>query len=1182
MYAFAGYLKRAEMKRLDKGNIEDIIALTPMQEGILFHYLKEPESDYYFEQLSLEISGRVDIDCFEQAWNFVIETNEMLRTEFRWEKLKSPTQIVLKDHTLTLRYHDFSNVDIGEKTGQIEEIKAKERKETFDLREVPFHVTLCKVEEDKYEMIIGNHHILYDGWSTGIILREFFTVYTDLFNKKNPVKPLKTKFKEFIKWTQNRDINKEEQFWRNYLKDFDTQIELSIKQKRKRKGKEITNTGKYQMRFEEDVCDALEDFVRKHKITIASFLYSAWGLLLQKYNYSEDVVFETTVSGRTAEIKGVENIVGLFINTLPLLVKTHAAEKISDFLLRIYEQLQYRKEYESSSTAHIRELSDLDKEILFDSVVAIENYPLDRQLMQKDGPLLVSSFSIVSTTRYDLTVLITIFDDIEVTFTYDKMLFSRGELERLSERFRRVVEFLINNPGKKVSEISILTGEEKNSPVYLMDRYQNSVPEGVLGEIYKPADAFPGGCLDESEFIENPSVPGEKLYPTGEIARKLSDGGIEILGRAANYVPINGCRIRLKDIESQLLKHQKIVDTVVIGRENEEGKTYLCAYVVSPEVLEVSELRQFLSDKLPGYMIPSFFSQLEKLPLRQNGKVDKKMLPVPGAEANAGRCIDPGDEVEQKLAVIWSELLRIDKGSIGINTDFFEAGGHSLKVTVLVSRIHKELKVKVPFIEVFKRPTIGELSQYIKETVEGKEKYVSIEPKEKKEHYLVSSSQGRIFTLQQMSPESTAYNGPFAMVLDGQLNKERLQETFRELIKRHESLRTSFELLEDRPVQKIHDEVDFEVEYFEINEEEAKEILQSFVKSFDLGSVPLFRVKLLKVEDERHILFADMHHIITDGASMEILINEFLILYEGEKLTRLKIQYKDYSEWQNSKQVIKGIKKQETYWLEKFKGEIPLLNVPSDFQGATIRGSAGSVINFEIGKKETEELRKMRLGNGVTLYMLLLAVYNILLSKYTGQQDIVIGAVISGRTHDALQNIIGVFTNFLAMRNYPVENKTFGDFLGELKHNILDAFENQDYHYEELIKRLNLQRKPGRDPLIEAAFTVQNMDIDEVKSENIRKNASLKMSPVAFDPGITKWVLDLFATEYQQTIGMTLVYSTEWFRESTARMITNHFIAILKQVLNNETIKLKDITIYNDLSFLKSKVVKEDEKDFIF
>ena len=293
-----------KIKKLAKKNIEDIIALTPTQEGMLFHYLKEPGSEAYHEQLSLEIIGNIDIKCFQGAWHFVIETNEMLRTVFRWENMANPVQMVLKKHNLQVECFDFSGKDRNERKKMVEAMKRKDREKKFNLQDVPFRVTLYKVDTNRYEMIISNHHILCDGWSNGIILGEFFSAYNDLVEGK-PLKPLvKTKFKEFVKGTQKQDLKRQEKYWTNYLKDFTLSTGLSLKNKIKDRNPDKL-AGTYSTNIPSPIKDDLHRFVKEVNITPASLLYSSLGILLQRYNNCDDVLLGTTVSGRSAQLKGI-------------------------------------------------------------------------------------------------------------------------------------------------------------------------------------------------------------------------------------------------------------------------------------------------------------------------------------------------------------------------------------------------------------------------------------------------------------------------------------------------------------------------------------------------------------------------------------------------------------------------------------------------------------------------------------------------------------------------------------------------------------------------------------------------------------------------------------------------------------------------------------------------------------
>jgi NRPS condensation-like uncharacterized protein len=359
------------VKKKIKKNIEDILALTPLQEGMLFHFLKDSESEYYFEQLCLTITGRIDLDCFKQAWNFVIETNEMLRTHFKWEKVKKPVQVVLKEHQLPLRYYDLltcrgsegitrtngkglKGLAANDKKEWLQEIKVCDRKDKLDLRDVPFRVTLCRVEKNEYEMIVSGHHILYDGWSGVIILREFFQAYHEFLQGKTPIRPVKARFKEFVKWFQQQNTHAREHYWEKYLKEVNSSPLFSIKKRFQEDNSGTVSSLQVQISREE-----LENFVQVQKITLASLLYSAWGILLQKYNYSKDVVFGTTVSCRSGALKRIENTVGLCINTIPLRIKTNSNEKTADFLERMYRDLQDREDFKGQKKAKSMGSGDL-------------------------------------------------------------------------------------------------------------------------------------------------------------------------------------------------------------------------------------------------------------------------------------------------------------------------------------------------------------------------------------------------------------------------------------------------------------------------------------------------------------------------------------------------------------------------------------------------------------------------------------------------------------------------------------------------------------------------------------------------------------------------------------------------------------------------------------------------------
>ncbi|MCP5102870.1 MAG: non-ribosomal peptide synthetase, partial [bacterium] len=481
----------------------------------------------------------------------------------------------------------------------------------------------------------------------------------------------------------------------------------------------------------------------------------------------------------------------------------------------------------------------------------------------------------------------------------------------------------------------------------------------------------------------------------------------------------------------------------------------------------VVELRGYLAADLPDYMVPAYFVVMEKMPLNPNGKVDRKALPEPDRTAG-GDYVPPRDEKEKILVNIWSELLGVDCGRIGIHDNFFQLGGHSLKAAGLVGRIHKAFSVEIPIAELFQAPTIKGVSDYMEKTRESI--YSSLTPVEKRAYYALSSVQERLFFIHQVAPSAVTYNLPAVMKLEGSVDRERFERAFKQLIRRHESLRTSFEIIGAEPVQIIHKSVEFEIEHYDFTGEGETGDLSRVVRPFELSLPPLLRVGLGEIREDGYLLVVDMHHIISDGVSMGIFIKEFTALYCLEPLPGLQLQYKDFSHWQNNLAASGEFKAQEIFWQEQFKGEIPVLNLPTDYPRSSVQQFTGSRIDFEIGSGETAGLKQLALESGSTLYMVLFALFNLFLSKLSSQEDIVVGTAAAGRRRHDLKDIIGMFVNILALRTDTSGLKAFPDFLLEVKDNLLAAFENQDYQYEELVETLEIERDLSRNPLFDTLF----------------------------------------------------------------------------------------------------------------
>ncbi len=690
---------------------------------------------------------------------------------------------------------------------------------------------------------------------------------------------------------------------------------------------------------------------------------------------------------------------------------------------------------------------------------------------------------------------------------------------------------------------------------YIMDSNMKMLPIGVPGELCVGGEGVARGYLNRPEltsqkFVRNPYKEGGRLYRSGDLARFLPGGDMEYLGRIDNQVKIRGHRIELGEVESSILKHEEVKEAVVLGKEDKSGEISLYAFIVPYKEITAAQLREFLSKELPGYMIPSYFVCLEKLPVTSNKKLDRKVLMGTYVNADTGiEYVAPENEMEERLADMWKEILGAERA--GVNDNFFELGGHSLKAAALISRVHREFGVEIPLKEIFSRQSIRNLAGYIRET--GRSIYASIGKAEEKEYYPASSAQKRLYVLGQIEGPSTVYNMPGIMMAEGRLDRDRLENAFRQLAARHEALRTSFEVVRGEPVQRVHKEADFEIKYMECSEEEAGEAVKRFIRPFDLGKVPLMRAGLIKTEEDRHMLMVDMHHIISDGVSLDIFIKEFTSLYSGQTLPELRIQYKDFSEWQNSLFNSGEIKKQKEYWLDVFSGEIPVLDMPADYPRPGIQSFEGDSIAFAIDRELTDKIRALSSRMGITVYMALLGAYNIMLAKYSGQEDIVVGSPIAGRPHADVGNIMGMFVNTLAMRNYPKGSKTIEEFLKEVKENCIKAYENQDYQFEELVERLEIKRDLSRNPLFDTMFALQNADISGLEVDGLR----LKIYRA--ENRISRFDMTLNASEEEEGIAFVLEYCTKLFRKDTMERLSGHYINILREMAGNPGMKISEI-----------------------
>jgi len=717
------------------------------------------------------------------------------------------------------------------------------------------------------------------------------------------------------------------------------------------------------------------------------------------------------------------------------------------------------------------------------------------------------------------------------------------EVSVLSSLFRHQEQSAVITIGKPIDRTGI----------FILDKYDNLLPAGATGHMVIAGVGLARGYLNRPELtaerFDEPSTGDHRshtsyrTYKTGDLGRRLPEGNMQFMGRIDHQVKIRGFRIELGEIENCVLSFPQVKETVVVDCLDADGRTFLCAYVVpmQKEEIPINHLKQHLETRLPDYMVPPVFMELEKIPLTAVGKVDRRALPQPEFKSDQ-QYVAPGNEVEKQLVKIWSEVLGLEPPVIGIDHDFFTLGGHSLKATVLTAKIRKQWNIDVPIADVFKHTTIREMARYLVVGGTVAESFSRIEAVEKKEYYPLSSAQKRIYIEQQMELDTTGYNLPHVVQLETPPDREKLADTLTQLIQRNESLRTSFHMQGGEPVQRVWEEVSFQVDYFEAhNPGEAESIIRQFVRPFDLSQVPLLRAALVKIEGGKHLLVVDVHHIAADGVSMLILISRFNALYAGKTLPPPQLQYKDYALWQN-RLVTSGIMaQQEAYWLDRFKGKIPRLNLPFD-TAKTTGNFSGERYQFQLDPQLSTAVKQLAARTQTTLFMVLLAAFNILLAKYADLEDIVVGSPVFGRNHADLQTTIGMFVGMLPMRNFPQGRKTVAAFLEEVKTNALNAFRHQDYQFEQLV--WELAERSGSQLTVNVVFSMQNIESFAADSDEPTED-DLQITPYKMFFGISKFDLNLTAVDADDHIRMDFEYPRGLFLTTTLKRMAGHLGDIL-------------------------------------
>ncbi|KAA8785052.1 amino acid adenylation domain-containing protein [Paenibacillus amylolyticus] len=1476
-----------------RDNVEDILPLTSIQKGMLFQQLMSPDTSEYFVQLHIKLEGSIFLETFINAWNLIIKNNEMLRTFFRWDKIEEPIQIILKEHQLNFITFDLSGENKENQDKRLKEIISDDKMKKFNLTEVPFRITLIKLTENNYSLLISNHHIIYDGWSTAILIEEFLNHYSSMFMGNEPNIRIKSKFREFVKTEYSSVID--DVFWSNYLLDIESYPLLNGSWDKQRDEKDFRT---YETIGTRELSQQVINKAREQRVSQSSIFFLAWGITLQKYLDHNDIVFGITLSQRNESIPGIMESIGLYINTLPLRLKFSCEDMVNDQLQTVNNNVTELSRQRNTSLVDLNNYVN-SKDALFDTLVVVENYPINKAMIKKNEFLDITGYMVDEHTNYPLSMAITLNDVFQVNFTYDTSLYSEEVVKNLATHFMTCIKELVNSNfvSTKISDISIIDAVEESSildlnkktvsyedfkPIhYLIEDQTSLTPNNIavkfknmeltykelngkandlsrilikngvtngqfvpiyidhslelviaifavmkIGAVFVPIDTkwpknrisdiykqlgevkvtltsiveadqlglptklikiltdqlniipnnpsinvqlddpiyciFTSGStgkpkgviiphqgitnrfywmneyfesntvvpvtlqttryvydsavwqlywplicggktvilpsdfeflpdnvlkiIDENDvnvidfvpsvfntFVDNlqfgadlksqlksirhiivggeeanispirkimeelPTIKftnlygpteasigcvfyqikdselnkipigkpinnmdvyildgnqklmpiGQKgeiyisgvglgigyvndpdntkkafvkksfgyrglLYKTGDLGRWLPNGELEYLGRIDNQIKKSGHRIELSEIDSVLLKFSDATNIVTIVTEDKQIITFYHSKDKS------IDLKSIAIRKLPRYMVSNHYVHIEKFPLTLSGKVDKnQLLTYFHQENKTNQIVEPSSEYEIELSKIWGRIFNTEK-MIGVDEDFFDLGGHSLLIMSLRSEILKRFNVSILLSSLFDISTIKGQGEIIKEKLKDKTLNTSNKLQTNTlDHYPLSSAQNRMYILHQMYVDSTVNNMSGIVRLSKNVSQDRIEFAFNSLISRHDILRTAFMNDEGQIIQKVFPKVSFSLELFDSRIQPLRDIYLEFIKPFELEKPCQFRAALISTDEDHSILLVDIHHIISDGMSVEIMIKELELLYYNRSIPEPRYQYSDFIKWQQEKNKNQGFLEHEKYWIDTLNENIPVLQLPTDFPRPAIKKNIGDRYDCWISDTEIiSNLYFLSRKTNTTVFITLLTAFYVLLQKYSGQNNLIVGTPVSGRINSEFNDTVGLFMNVVPLKCTIDSTKTFEELAIEVKELFLGALEYQDYPIESLIKKVILERDLSRNPLYDAMFSYES-SLESEKSDIFGDYTYINKSTSKLD-------LTLLVEEKKDGLLFSIEYDTTLFKEKTITRMMGHYLTIIDQIIANSKINLEDIAIVTE------------------
>jgi amino acid adenylation domain-containing protein/non-ribosomal peptide synthase protein (TIGR01720 family) len=1532
-----------------QGEVEDLYPLTSLQQGLLFHTLSDPHSGVYMEQFWW-VMNQLDVPRFTLAWQTIIAQHPILRTSFVWQGLAQPLQQVWPQVSLPLLLDDWSAATPERQQQMLDEYLQADRQRGVHLQQAPLlRLALIKLSANRTRVIWTYHHLLLDGWSMAMLIQEVLSTYHQLTLGEPLMLEQRRPYREYVAWLQEQNQHQAETYWQQYLAGVRASTPLGIDQHPSQASTALSEppSASEQLTLPIETSQQWRTRIRQQGLTLNTLLQGAWALVLSCYSGQEEVLFGNTVTVRPPQMPGIERMLGLFINAVPVRISKQAEWTVRAWLQAIQEQQVEQQAYTATPLTTIKSYSEIPGAMpLFESLLVVENYPVEAELREVTDRLRIEDLQIREQTSYPLTIDVESDVELRLRVGYDEARLSSVKVQRLLCHLQRVLAQLIEHPERLVRDITLLTEAERtllletwnatapeepaleqcmhqlfeaqveqtpaeiavicqgeqlsyqelnwqanqvarhlrkcgvgsetlvailadrsiafvvavlaifkaggaylpldphhpqarqrqvleqshcqfvlhtpafsdmlahtlatfpgesrplaialdgsytslqtenlpaisrienlayviytsgstgvpkgamveqrgmlnhlyakiealslsasdivaqtasqcfdisvwqflaplliggrvqiysdeiahdaqqlleqverqqvsiletvpsllqamldaqeNSPhdqliqlkalrwliptgealpvelcrrwfqrypyvpllnaygptecsddvthyvisqppadeqsnvpigrpirniqLYVLDQYLQPVPIGIIGELYVGGIGVGRGYLGDEQrtreaFVSNPFTigAGERLYKTGDLVRYLPDGNLEFIGRRDSQIKLRGFRIEPGEIEARLRKYPVVRDAIVLLREDVPGDQRLVAYVVvtNGDAFVESEVRHYLRETLPEYMVPTSFVALTKWPLTANGKVDRRALPLPAQRVSgASELITAGrTPIEEIVLDIYRQVL--DREHVGIDESFFDLGGHSLLATQVISRLRHLTQTEVPLRWLFETPSVAGLAQRIEQTLRhgSSEILPPLVPASRAQPLPLSFAQERLWFLQQLQPEDTSYHTPAAFKLSGPFSVEIFDRSFQALVQRHESLRTTFAMPFDQPVQIVHADLRIEMPIIDLQKldenmksQAAFQLMREAMSlPFDMSSGPLLRLGLFSIREEEYIFYVVMHHIIFDAWSVTVFLRELLLMYrsllqqEPFSLAPLSLHYADFAVWQRNWLQGAVLDSLVDYWTEQLMGA-RALELPTDRPRMNATSNNGALYTFKLSAQLVQGLRELSRQQGTTLFMTLLAAFQILLYHYTGEQDIVVGTDIANRTAVETEEMIGFFVNLLVLRLRSGIQETFQETLKSVRSTVLDAYAHQHLPFEKLIEVLQLAGKAKGVPLVNVLFVLQNVPSQAFELPG------LSVSPIEIEINSAKFDIALFLAEDGEELQGSVNYRTDLFNTERIVRLIHHFEVLLQDCVAHPDKSVEALQIHTEEE--KEQQLQQDE-----